>query len=310
MTPSVFAGTDAVDEWTFMQQSGAHQKLREHHRTFITEADFKWLAKTGVQLVRIPVGYWIFDGDHPYIGVIDRLDWAFYMAKRYDIKVLICLHGAPGSQNGNDHSGRICTPTWQKDTACQQQTQDILLKLARRYNDRDELWGVELLNEPKVSFFDRSVRRFYRSSFEQLSAVVRPDVRIVFHDGFKPRYMSGVIGSRARRAVMDIHWYHFTDWLHRRLPLPWFFRLVRLRAGFIHRLQKHQDVIVGEWSGVLDGKKMKKYTKEQQERYVRHYIQLQKTAYDRAEAWCYWSYRTEANDVWSYRTMVERGWLA
>lgn len=309
MTPSLFEGTDAVDEWTFMQLPDARKKIRAHHQSFITEKDFAWLAKHNVQLVRVPVGYWIFDGDDPYIGAIDRLDWVFYIAKRYGIKVLICLHGAPGSQNGNDHSGRICTPNWQKSYECQRQTHDVLLKLAQRYNDREELWGIELLNEPKVTIWKPVVRRFYRTSFERLSTVLRKDVHIIFHDGFKPRYMSGAIGSRARRAMMDIHWYHFTDWLHRRLPLSWFFALVKMRAGFIHRLQKHQRVIIGEWSGVLDGNKMRKYTKEQQERYARHYIQLQKTAYDKADAWCYWSYRTEANDTWSYRTMVERGWL-
>ena len=50
MTPSLFAGTGAIDEYTFMQTPGAAKKIDEHRRTFITESDFKWLAEHGVKL--------------------------------------------------------------------------------------------------------------------------------------------------------------------------------------------------------------------------------------------------------------------
>ena len=40
MTPSMFAGTDARDEYTFMGTPGAAAKLRRHHETFITDDDF------------------------------------------------------------------------------------------------------------------------------------------------------------------------------------------------------------------------------------------------------------------------------
>ena len=50
MTPSLFAGTEAIDEYTFMQTPGAAKKIDEYRRTFITESDFKWLAEHGVKL--------------------------------------------------------------------------------------------------------------------------------------------------------------------------------------------------------------------------------------------------------------------
>ena len=56
MTPSLFAGTEAIDEYTFMQTPGAVEKIDQHRRSFITEADFKWLRKHGVNAIRIPVG--------------------------------------------------------------------------------------------------------------------------------------------------------------------------------------------------------------------------------------------------------------
>ena len=56
MTPSLFADTDARDEYTFMQTPGAREKLREHQKNFIRESDFKWLRDNGIEAVRIPVG--------------------------------------------------------------------------------------------------------------------------------------------------------------------------------------------------------------------------------------------------------------
>ena len=53
--------------------------------------------------VRIPIGYWAFDvapgepyiqGQKPYL--LNAIGWA----AKYNLKVIIDLHGAPGSQNG------------------------------------------------------------------------------------------------------------------------------------------------------------------------------------------------------------------
>jgi glucan 1,3-beta-glucosidase len=53
--------------------------------------------------VRIPIGYWAYDvspgepyiqGQHNYL--LKAIDWA----EANNLKVIIDLHGAPGSQNG------------------------------------------------------------------------------------------------------------------------------------------------------------------------------------------------------------------
>ena len=152
MTPSLFADTDAVDEYTFMQTPGARVKLRSHQKNFIREDDFKWMANNGVQAIRIPVGYWLFDGDDPYVSCIGYLDWAFRMAAKYDLQVLVCLHGAPGSQNGHDHSGRIGKALWHQSFAYQQRTLEVLMRIATRYRAHSQFWGLELLNEPRLVY--------------------------------------------------------------------------------------------------------------------------------------------------------------
>lgn len=53
--------------------------------------------------VRIPIGYWAFEvgPGEPYItGQLPYLQKAISWAGTYGIKVIVDLHGAPGSQNG------------------------------------------------------------------------------------------------------------------------------------------------------------------------------------------------------------------
>ena len=53
--------------------------------------------------VRLPIGYWAFDvqGGEPFIqGQLPYLQRAVTWAGNYGLKLIIDLHGAPGSQNG------------------------------------------------------------------------------------------------------------------------------------------------------------------------------------------------------------------
>jgi len=308
MTPSLFKGTDAADEYSFMQTPGAREKLRDHQKNFIREADFKWLHDRGVQAVRIPVGYWIFEGDAPYASAIGRLDWAFRMAQKYDIEVLVCLHGAPGSQNGRDHSGRAGNALWYKKASYRALTIDTLEKLALRYRDQPKFWGIELLNEPRVGLFQFTLRRFYHESYRRLAGILRPSTRIVFHDAFTPRLMNAAIGGSAR-AVMDIHWYHFTYLLHKLTPLRIYWGLVWWHGQLIANLRHWQGVIIGEWSGVLSHEQLRKYSKEKQARLQCEHLARQARTYAKADAWFYWSYKTEGDNVWNFRWLTEQGEL-
>ncbi len=111
MTPSVFAGApDTVnDEYQLCVHLGpaeAERRLKAHWDSWITEADFVAMKDAGVNHVRIPIGYWAFDikeGEPWVAGSWDYVVKALGWAKAHGIQVMIDLHGAPGSQNGNDH---------------------------------------------------------------------------------------------------------------------------------------------------------------------------------------------------------------
>lgn len=306
MTPSVFAGTDAVDEYTFMQTTGALAKIREHQREFIREADFAWLHDNGVNAVRIPIGYWAIAGEAPYRSCVGRLDWALKMAEKYQLKVLLCLHGAPGSQNGRDHSGKIGKAEWYNEKELRNRTITHLETLALRYRDSPALWGIELLNEPRIGLFQRKLRRFYREGFRALVDILPDHVHVVFHDAFTPRFLSGVLPARGQAVAMDIHWYHFTS-LFAHLPIRWYFWLLKHRAYTLRQLGMRQPVIVGEWSGVIAGRKLHQYPVTRRQELTRRHMELQLQSYQSASGWFYWSYKTEGGGTWSFRDLVEKG---
>lgn len=50
------------------------------------------------------LNYNVNDGDYKAVGGLDYIDQAFDWGQQYGIAILLDMHAAPGSQNGNDNS--------------------------------------------------------------------------------------------------------------------------------------------------------------------------------------------------------------
>jgi glucan 1,3-beta-glucosidase len=308
MTPSLFKGTGAIDEYTFMQTSGADEKIDRHRNTFITEDDFRWLQQNGINAVRIPIGYWIFDGDDPYLPAIAYLDWAIKMASKYELRVLIDLHALKGSQNGRDHSGRIGKSEWHKNKAYRQQTIETLERIARRYYNEPAVWGIELINEPKFGLVQWKLRQFYKQAYGRLIAVARPGTAIVFHDAFTPHLLNGVLKVvKEYPVIMDIHWYQFGSMARTWQTVERYFAKVQRRAELLSKLQRKQPIIIGEWSVVLSGEILAGRSKADEQIAFRRHGERQLEAYQNAAGWFYWTYKTEGRGIWHFRSLIEDG---
>ena len=150
MHPDLFAGTTAEDETELCRQLGdeKYARLKAHRDTYITRADFEYVAAQGMNTVRIPVPHFIFDDCEPYVGCIEYLDLAFEWAQETGLKILIDLHTARDSQNGFDNGGICGVCKWHLNPDNIDHTLSVLEKLAIRYQDHPALYGIELLNEP------------------------------------------------------------------------------------------------------------------------------------------------------------------
>lgn len=307
MTPTLFAGTDAIDEYTFMQTPGAVEKIDRHRQTFITEQDFAWLAANGINAVRIPVGYWVLDGDAPYTSARYYLDWAFAMADKYNLHVIIDLHGLPGSQNGRDHSGRVGKALWYRYAHYQKQSLNVLATIAERYKDYDSLWGVQVINEPRLGLFHWKLRRYYRQVYERLTQILRPNQAIIISDAFTPRLLSGALKATTHPVVLDVHVYHMATLFSQYLSVDWFLRKTKRRQRLLQRLSHTQPIIIGEWSGIMRHQTMRRIPEKQHAELFAKYVALQLDVYGVTAGWFYWNYKTEKPGQWDFRSQVEAG---
>ena len=309
MTGSVFEGTDALDEFSLSQTEAGRKAIEAHHESFIQESDFQWLKDNHIDIIRLPIGYWLFESTDNLVPHVQYVDWAMEMALKYDIEVLIDLHGLKGSQNGRDHSGKSGKVEWFHIAAYRKETLDLLEKIARRYADHPKFWGLQLINEPFPKLFNLKLRAYYKDAAKRLAGILHT-TRVVFSDSFTPRLMSGVLPHiNSQPAVMDLHIYQpFRPWLTF-ISLDFFMRWLRWQTKLHKRLMKKQSVIIGEWSGVIRHEDLDKIPKEEQNAVTKKYIQEQLDIYNQVDAWFYWSYKTEGPGTWNYRSMVEAGMI-
>lgn len=307
MTPSLFEGTDAKNEFELSATKQGRGRIAKHHGTFITEEDLRWIKERGIEILRVPVGYWIFGQDERYVRGIERLDWLMDTSLSLGLKVLLDLHAAPGAQNRAAHSGSGNTVSdshstkWLNDISTQDETIQVLCQLAQRYKHLPHLWGLELVNEPAVDLFGLKLVRFYRRAYQAVTRVARPGTRIVFSDGYAPLRLTNcfwLIKKPHYPVVMDMHIYQVFGRRNKRRRYEQHIKSLQWTARFLAFIRLQQPIIVGEWSAMLP----QRTTPEQ----TRRYALRQLSAFRPALAQFYWNYKTESDGRWNYRDQAEK----
>lgn len=272
--PSLFEQFDPSqevnDQWTFCQVLGkaeCQRQLNQHWDTWVSESDIATLAASGINHVRIPVGYWVMGDirpEEPWVtGELRYLQRAMLWCKKYNIKVLFDLHCAPGSQNGFDNSGRKGDIHW-ADSALDQngnifypnieRTIVVLEALVAMFS-LDPFEGVvkyiELVNEAFVTIDIALVKSFYTRGYAAVRNI-NPDIGIVIGDSF--RFMSWddfMFPPDFNHVYIDTHIYQVFD----------AFRLSMSVQDHVDQSCKINlpqvaisplSTLVGEWSGAMN----------------------------------------------------------
>ncbi len=275
MLPELFEGTGAEDEvWLNRKMNPAElkEKMKEHRDTFITEQDFAFIKEQGIWLLRIPVPYFIFGDRPPFNGCVEYLDKAFDWAEKYGLQILIDLHTVPGSQNGYDNGGLTGVCKWCKNPEEVEFALTVLERLAKRYGQREGLYGIEVLNEP-ISFLvyatapstgkavDKEeakgsgyvplpfLENFYRNAYRRLRKILPENKTIVFHDGFRLRHWGKFFHKEhMKNVVLDTHIYIFAMESFVPIHMPWVYQIyIKSQQRLIERIQRDVPVVVGEW---------------------------------------------------------------
>jgi glucan 1,3-beta-glucosidase len=313
MVPDVYRGTNAGDEYNLCLALGDQAKGRlDHHReTFITAEDFHWIADCGLNAVRLPVGYWALEAPKPYVESSTFVDFALDQAQKNGLKLLLDLHGAPGSQNGWDHSGRSGPINWPKDPQNILETLRVLETFAQKYGRHPALHGIELLNEPRDVVPLEILQRFYQDAYARLRPHLDPRVAIVFHDSFRPLAWKQFMQEPAfSNVILDTHLYQCFDEAARRRTAQEQLAFAVNRKSALDEMQREElPTIVGEWSLALPERAMNGLSPLQIASVTRAYAGAQLLNYESTRGWFFWSYKLQRGSEWNFRHCVERGLL-
>lgn len=311
MTPSLFDGLRAKDEFGFMEElgAGAAARLERHRDNFITEEDIEWIAAHGLNAVRLPTPHWAFADTAPFVKCDTYIDWLMGMAAKHGIKVLLDVHTAPGSQNGWPHSGREGEIAWHKDKGNIAATIEFIREVAARYAQHPAILGIELLNEPHPSIPQDILLDFYRQGIDTVRRVA-PDMTVVVSDAFRPDKWHKTFLADEPDVWLDMHLYRAFDEADKKLPVHKHIRKVQTDwQKLIHKVQKRLPVAVGEWSLGLDKRAFRGLDDFGRDKGLQAYGSAQRAVFEQSQGWFFWSYKTEDMAGWSYRTAHARGWV-
>jgi len=358
ITPSLFEQFPdpgaPVDEYTFCQKLGkeeASRQLTEHWDTFYSFDDLQALRDAGINTLRIPVGYWILGNiapDEPWVtGQMPYLNRLIGWAKSLGIWVVIDLHGAPGSQNGFDNSGRMGAVHWPDQIGGKypnvNRTLDIIEGLARVFNTNDPQYdnvlGLEMLNEPRWDVDLGLIKQFYYDAYGRYRTYGNGDFHI--HDAFRLTVWDGYMPPPNWQDVyLDTHIYHcFTCDLLNQNPTQ--HNQIACSDGANNIRPRTLWTVVGEWSlaqtdcadylngfvrpsqsrwaGQIQGCTKRScagvndYTQftAEDRAILRNFAYYQKDAYAASRGWFFWTAKTEKNRApqWDYILGWKQGWI-
>jgi glucan 1,3-beta-glucosidase len=343
MSPQLFAGTEAEDETHLCTELGEvakHERLKVHRDSYIAERDFAYLARRGVDVVRIPVPFFIFGDYEPFVGCIEYLDKAFDWAERHQMKILIDLHTVPDSQNGFDNGGLCGVCKWHLSPAHVEFALGVLERLTARYRDRTGLWGIEVLNEPvspelwevleipkryppaDLAYAKGSepvptefLKTFYRDAYQRIRAQ-SDTVTVVFHDGFRIReWIDYFTEPEFTNIVVDTHLYLMElTFTAGEQDLGDYLDYVETRfVPTVREMSAHFPLIVGEWCLDTMTTKAAAMTDEERQNYYRSLAAAQFKAWEPTAGWFYWNYKLLVDppqfDAWDMGKSIELGYL-
>ncbi|MDF2698941.1 MAG: hypothetical protein K0Q49_497 [Haloplasmataceae bacterium] len=312
MKPDLFEGVTGPDETVFCKEKpNAKEVLEKHWQNFITESDFAFLNKCGLNSVRLPIPWWAFEECNPYFSCVTYIDKAMDLAKKYQLKVLLDLHTAPGCQNGFDNGGVTGVIDWPKSQTNIDLTVRILEKIAKRYSSHEALWGIELLNEPHWTIDLNLLQKFYLEGYQAIRKHLKNQV-IVFHDGFRPDDESWVNffkNNQLENVAFDLHLYQCFNHEFADMKIEGHIHVALNRSVLVNKISQFVRVIVGEWSLGLHELVFNNMDEFNKKVCLTMYANAQLHSFEKGFGFYFWSYKIERNSHlgWDFKRLVDAG---
>lgn len=265
--------------------------LQYYYDCFFTEEDFRIIQEElGFNTIRLPFYYLnILNEDLTLKAEEDAfgyLDWFISQAAERELYIVLDLHGAPGSQNGYEHSGASerVAGLWTSE-----ENKAATLELWKFVSDhytrtRPDLGAwiatYDLMNEPTYTFGSGTTRECW-DFFDEIYDAIRAsgDRHVITMEGC---WDFGALPDPAEYGWENVQYeYHWYNWWSDILPYPLFYAYHDL-----HNIGRDYDVpvLIGEFTLFED--------REQWNTELGLFD-------DRGYNWTIWNYKTTVTGWWT-----------
>ncbi|ORY70599.1 glycoside hydrolase superfamily, partial [Leucosporidium creatinivorum] len=319
-------GCDGYDsEWQCIEAVGLDKVqagFENHWNTFYNATDFTAMASVGLNLVRIPLGFWTVDAligdDYFPTGSWKYVKQVVGWAKDAGLYVILDLHGAPGSQTtaqaftGHtvDTAGFFTTDNFQRAVDCltnwttEVHTNDIFSTVVM----------LQVVNEPlqDTSKTGTMLSEFYPNALKAVrdaEAALGISCDDSSYACLGVQYMDKAWGGgdpttdidTTNHVVFDDHGY--AQWI----------ATEQSRSGYLDylctttRSTDMSPIIVGEWSlsAMEDQNDEFKLDSDGATAFYQQFAAAQLLSAEKGVGWIFWSWKTELGDPrWSYQEAV------
>lgn len=263
------------------------------------------MAEMGINTVRLPIGYWsvgpYFTHDSPFSAYskVYENSWryvarAINWAAKHNIGVLVDLHAAYGSQNGQAHSGLSDGNIEFFSSFNMNLTTELLVWLAREISDVTNVVGIQLLNEPQ----DRdSLWPWYTKTMNAMrnASDYAATVPLYFHDAFQLNKGAKFVSNRSDFVVQDHHSYYVYTSADTKLSAKGHTKAIN---GQIQQWMAtesdvaRRNLVVGEWSCALNPASLTSSKNKAQDQ--QDFCNAQLDVYgDTTSGYMFWSWKME-----------------
>lgn len=258
-----------------------------YYKSYCTEDDFRNIKETGFNMIRLPMYYRTFmEGDDNNLKMKEEpyklVDWFLEMAKKYDLYVILDMHGVVGGQSSYEHSGTRKTEFWNNEYY-QEQMCLLWKNIDLHYiNDRPDLAetiaAYDLVNEPTLDG-STTGKKQWRVLDKMYKAIREVDKDHVISIEGCWRF-NNLPNPKKYGWENVLYQYHIYNWNQAIFPNKIYF----LSHWFSYRFANY-DVpkYIGEFTFFDDAAEWQKYL----------------TAFDlRGFSWSIWSYKTVSVGWW------------
>lgn len=160
----------------------AEELLSVYEDNWITTVDLNNLQEIGINIVRVPFGYWnlqTLDGTwkRDKKGEIDfsRLDWIVNECGKRGIYVILDLHGTPGFASDSHSSGKVNSSMLFDSSAVGESfrdaTVDLWREVARHFRGNPTVAAYDVINEPMAKTSDEELWELYDRIYQAIREI-------------------------------------------------------------------------------------------------------------------------------------------